>query len=145
MTTNPLKIVVDADAIIAQAYPGDAHHVRSMDIAKDLVRLNAHVIYPVTAIVEATTFIQRVLNSPAMAIETAGLFVDAAVPVETIDKELFASALQSMHPRMSKKHTLFDCIVLAVAKRHNADAIFSFDGFYPKQGFPLISEFLKMR
>jgi predicted nucleic acid-binding protein len=34
---------------------------------------------------------------------------------------------------------VFDALVAAVAKKNNADAIFSFDAWYQKQGFKLVT------
>ncbi len=42
--------------------------------------------------------------------------------------------------KKSKHNTLFDAVVAATAKKYQADAIFSFDKFYKKQGFKLASE-----
>ena len=44
------------------------------------------------------------------------------------------------NPDTSKKNTLFDCTVAAVAEEYKADAIFSFDKFYKSKGFKLASE-----
>ena len=47
------------------------------------------------------------------------------------------------NPKMSKKNTLFDCVVAAVAKKYKVDAIFSFDDFYKKSGFTLTEDYFK--
>jgi len=57
-----LTVVMDADGIIAQHNPDDVHHKEASRITKYLSENNAQVIYPATAIVEAATHIQRVLN-----------------------------------------------------------------------------------
>ncbi|MGI0058845.1 MAG: PIN domain-containing protein [Nitrosotalea sp.] len=39
---------------------------------------------------------------------------------------------------------MFDAVIAAMAKRHNASAIFSFDKGYKKTGIPLVSDYLKI-
>lgn len=65
------------------------------------------------------------------------------VEVAEINKQTLIHALNYFSPITSKKNTLFDCIVAAVAEEYKADAIFSFDKFYKKKGFKLASELTK--
>ena len=45
----------------------------------------------------------------------------------------------------AKKNTLFDAVVAAIAKRLNADAIFSFDEWYRKIGLTLTDDLIQAR
>ena len=105
--------------------------------------MNAQVIYPSTAIVESNAFIQRPLNSSASAYGTAVVFTNPEVQVAEVNQQTLKTALKYFSPTTSKKNTLFDCIVAAVADEQKADAIFSFDNFYRKKGFKLASEIVK--
>jgi len=135
------KLVVgDADAIIAQANPEDAMHDEATRVAQKLIDEHVNVIYPVTAIAEAVTHIQRVLSNGATAYGTVQLMVDPAAEVVEVNKQTLSNALKYFSPKTSKKNTLFDCIVAAVAQEYKADAIFSFDKFYKSKGFTLASE-----
>lgn len=137
---NPL-VVADADAIVAQTFPDDANHHKANSISQKLVNLNAQIIYPVTAVTEAITFIQRVLSSGVTAFETAVLFTEPDTQVVEVDQDIYAYAVKEyFSPTTSKKNTLFDCIIASVAKKYKADAIFSFDRFYKSKGFKLASE-----
>ncbi len=140
--SNPLRVVVDADAIIAQINSKDKHFQRSNEISRFLTERGAQVIYPSSVIVEAITFIQRVLNNPPGAYEAAVVLMNKNVEVVSVDGVLIRKALGFFGPRSSKKNTLFDCIVAAVAKEYDADAIFSFDHFYKSRGFTLVGDFL---
>lgn len=137
---NPPVVVADADAIVAQASPDDNLHAKAVKIAKRLMQLNAQVLYPATAITEATTHIQRVLNSGATAYGTVIAFTDPNVNVVEVSQETIKHATQFFSPTASKKNTLYDCIVAAVAEENKADAIFSFDKFYKSKGFRLAIE-----
>ena len=137
---KPPRVVVDADAIIAQADPNDAHHQTATKISESLVNMNAQVVYPVTAIAEANAYMQRVLDSTASAYGTAVVFTNSDVQVAEVNQETIRSAVKYFSPKTSKKNTLFDCIVAAVAEEYNADAIFSFDHFYKSKGFKLAKD-----
>lgn len=143
--SKPLTIVADADAIIAQVSQTDAHHQITQRTVEMLLQKEAQILYPVTAVLEANAFIQRVLNEPEAAYEIAKIFQDPQVSVVEINQETLAVALQYFSANQSKKHTLFDCVVAAVAEEYQADAIFSFDKFYKTKGFTLASEFLNLK
>lgn len=57
--------------------------------------------------------------------------------VENISQDIINEAREFFDPNSSKHNTIFDCIVAALAKRHHADAIFSFEYWYNKLGFKL--------
>lgn len=135
-----LTVVVDADALIAQTNPKDVHHKKAMQISQKLVEQNAQVLYPVTAIAEANAHVQRVLNSTSSAYGTAVVFTDPNMQVVEVNQETLKHAVDFFSPTTSKKNTLFDCIVAAVADEYKVDAVFSFDGFYKKKGFKSASE-----
>lgn len=137
---KPPVVIVDADAIIAQTNPEDIHHQKASVVSQNLIEMNAQVIYPSTAVAEAATHMQRVLNSTASAYGTAQLMAEADAQVAEVNKQTIAAALKYFSPKTSKKNTLFDCIVAAVAQEHKADAIFSFDNFYVKKGFKLAED-----
>lgn len=137
---SKLIVVGDADAIIAQTDPRDVHHKKSTTISNNLKKRDARLIYPVTAILEAATHIQRVLNSTVTAYGTAVLFSDPGVRVVEVNQDTLKGALKYFDPTTSKKNTLFDCVVAATAQEYKADAIFSFDRFYTTKGFTLASE-----
>ena len=134
-------IVVDADAIIARANPDDVNHQKSLEISKKLETLQANLLYPRAAVLEAVTFIQRVLNSNASAYATAVEFLDPNINIVDSDSQIYSIAVKNyFSAKTSKKNTLFDCLIAATAQNYNADAIFSFDKFYKKKGFKLASD-----
>lgn len=140
MIKNP-TVVVDADAIVAQAHSRDANHMKAVQISKNLKRMNAQLVYPATAICEAVTVLQHKLTSTATAYGTAVVFADPNLQVVEVSQKTIARAINNFfQPATSKKNILFDCIVLDSAEKYKADAIFSFDRFYKKQGFKLAEE-----
>lgn len=136
-----IVVVADTDVIIARTFLKDLKHDEVRRIFDRLTSLNAEILYPITAIAEAISFIQRVLGNSYAAYETAKLFTHNDIAKIDIDYEIYSNAFTKYFgPAISKKNTLFDCIVAAVADKYQADAIFSFDSFYKKRGFELASE-----
>ena len=139
MNSGP-TIIVDADAIIAQINSGDIHHLKVTSLTKKLESSKARFLYPVTAVLEASAHIQRVLGSTPKAYAVARSLIETNSEVIEVNKQTYKNALDFFMPTTSKKNTLFDCIIAAIAKEYHADAIFSFDKFYPKNGFKLASD-----
>lgn len=137
---KPPIVIVNADAIVAQAYPDDSNHQKAVSISDKLNNLGAQVIYPATAVLEAVTVLQGRLNSGATAYGTAAVFTDPKVEVAEVSQTTLMGAMDHFSPTTSKKNTLFDCVVLVVADEKKADAIFSFDHFYKSKGFKLASD-----
>lgn len=142
MKPNPI-IVIDADAIIAQTNFDDELHRKTQKITSRLIEVNARIIYPTTTIAEAVAHIQRVLKDSVSAFRVAEIARTPIFEIAKVDRNILQTALKYFSPTISKKNTLFDCIVAAVAEEYKADAIFSFDKFYKKKGFKLASELTK--
>lgn len=133
-------VIVDADAIIASENVNDIHHQKATKIVERLASLHAQVLYPTTAIAEAATHMQRVLSDTERAYNTVSLMTKMGIQVIDVGKQTIIEAMHYFSPKTSKKNTIFDCIVAAVARLQKADAIFSFDRFYKKHGFTLAEE-----
>lgn len=134
-------VIVDADAIVAQAHIQDSNHQKALVISERLKDLNAQMIYPATAICEAVTVLQHKLTNAATAYGTAVIFTDTSLQVAEVNQETLKRSVNNhFRPNTSKKNTLFDCIILDIAEEYKADAIFSFDHFYKAKGFKLAEE-----
>lgn len=135
-----LKVIVDADAIVAQAHPLDSSFHKASTTSRRLSELGVQVLYPSTAILEGTTALQTKLSSSAIAYDIAQVFTTLRDQIVPVDQTILQKAVHYFSPSTSKKNTLFDCVIAAVADEYKADAIFSFDKFYKKKGFKLASE-----
>ncbi len=140
---NPLVVIVDSDGIVAQSNLTDVNHNLAVKISEKLVDLEAKVIYPSTAIFEATTTMARKFNNPQMAAGTLSIFTDPSMIIEPVDQAIVIEATRYYDPNATKKNTTFDAAVAAVADKYKADYIFGFDGFYKKKGFKLAKDLLK--
>ena len=145
MTTTPGRsdkpvIIGDADGLIALAHEDDVHHAAAVRILQQLIEREAHILFPLTAVTEAITTIQRKLSNPNLADQLVQQVKAGAVAIEVVDKTVFHQALTLFAPHASKQNTLLDAIVATVARKYRADAIFSFDRWYPKVGLVLTAD-----
>lgn len=133
-------IVVDSDGLVGSLNSNDPHYSVASELVEKLVTQGVQFIYPATTLVEATTLLQGRLNRPELAEKLKGFIKDDVFSIEPIDSIVLKQAVSLMSLGASKHHTLFDAVVATVAKKHQADAIFSFDKFYKRKGFKLASE-----
>lgn len=135
-----MTIIVDSDGFIGSLNPDDLHYPAAQKILSELIKQKAILIYPVTTLVEAITFLQGRLNNSELASQVLQSINDNQLIVESVDQQTLLVASLLMDFKKSKHNTLFDAIVAAIAQRYKADAIFSFDKFYKSRGFKLASE-----
>ena len=130
--------VGDADALVALAYKDDANHMKAKKISEWFIVNNYEIIYPNTAILEAITALKRSLG----LIEEAHLinkqYIKGAFLVEYVNDQIQHRASQRLEKTISKKNTIFDAVVAETAIELGAEYIFSFDGWYVKEGFNLV-------
>ncbi len=137
---NPPFIIGDADRLIALLQSDDANHTIAVRVAQKLVEQQTEVLFPMTAIIEAATTLQRRLNSPQLAEIVRDQVIAGKLLIEKVEKDTLQKASQLFDPLGSKQNTLLDAIVATVARKYAAAGIFSFDGWYTKQGFLLIPQ-----
>jgi predicted nucleic acid-binding protein len=133
-------VIGDSDGLIGSLNPNDAHYSASNQILSYLEASQAKLLYPITVIAESVTFLQGRLNMPGLAEKLLNSINEDAIDIESVDANILKEASLLMNLKASKHHTLFDAIVCAVAEKHKADAIFSFDKFYKTKGFKLASD-----
>lgn len=137
-----LLVIADADCIVAQSFADDIHHKATLTLVQKLDKAGGHILFPSTAIAEAITTLQRKFSNPHLAASTLELFTDPSIDIESVDQQIIREAKKLFSPNASKHNTLFDCIVATIAKKHNADAILSFDNWYNKLGFTLAADLI---
>lgn len=137
---DALRIVGDADALVAFMHQEDSHHAKTKKISRALVERDALVIFPATAVAEAAAALQRKFSRPDEVAKLLKSVSSETLLIRQVDDGMLQKAIEIFQPRASKKNTLFDAIVAAVAKEENAAAIFSFDNWYRRQGFVLVED-----
>jgi predicted nucleic acid-binding protein len=140
--SNKPLIIVDADAIIALNNKADTNHEKAKNVLMQLTTAEASLLFPTTALCEAVTVLRGRLNKPEGAEQVMKQLYAGDFPLQDVGRNELVKAAEIFHPQGSKKNTLFDAVVAAVTKELHADAIFSFDEWYAKQGFTLAEDFL---
>lgn len=137
------KVVIDSDAIYAIYNHNDPLHSKAIKTLQDLSSNHFQLIYPTSVIFEVMSLFQRVLSTPIITTKLIEMIQDEQLLIHTIDDELLKQSTLIFKPTGSKKNTLVDCSVVAVAKKIKADGVFSYDEFYTKQGLKLAGDLLK--
>src|SRR6266516_46507 len=138
-------VIVDADAIISFVSIDDENQHKAKQIMQQLVTSDVYLLFPTTAICEAVTILRGRLNRPKDAKRIVAKFQSGDFPVQAVDHATLTEAGDLFNPNGSKKNTLFDAVVAAIAKRFNAEAIFSFDEWYRKIGLTLTDDLIAAR
>lgn len=130
-------VVADADALIALALEEDPHHHEAVTISTQLMKQGIDIVFPITVFPEAITTLKRAFNQPKKAHLINRQLQSGAFQVEYINDQIMDRASAIFEQADSKKNTLFDAIVAATAESLEAQAIFSFDSWYPRLGLKL--------
>lgn len=130
-------VIGDADALISLLYSNDPNHKRAVRISQKLEEDGRTVIFPNTAFLEAITALKRGLNLPDRANALNKQYSEGVFTVEYVDQEMQQRAGQIFSTAKSKKNTIFDAVVVALAEKLETKTIFSFDSWYSKLGYKL--------
>lgn len=136
------KVVVDSDAIFALYNPKDSLNSRATTTFSQLIDRDFELIYPTSVLFEVVSLFQRVLPVPQVTAKFIEFIKEEKLEVYEIDKELLKDSATLFNPYGSKKNTLIDCSVVAVARKIKALGIFAYDEFYTKQGFKLAEDLI---
>lgn len=131
-------VVGDADGLIALLHSDDVNHSIAVERAKGFVADKVEVLFPLTAIVEAATSLQRRLTNPPLVEAIRQQVIHGNLFIEDVQKDTLTEASKLFNPFGSKQNTLFDAVVATIAKRYQSEYIFSFDKWYTKQGFKIL-------
>ena len=136
------KVVVDSDAIFAIYNPNDPLNTQAIQTFGHLITREFQLIYPTSVLFEIISLFQRVLPTPAVTVRLIEMIRNDQFLIHVIDSKLLKNAALIFKPDGSKKNTLVDCSVAAVAKEIKADGVFSYDEFYLKQGLKLAKDLI---
>jgi len=133
-------VVLDADGIIAQVNKADPHHKKAITLTLMLAAQGIEFLFPTTAIAEAITVLKFRKKDNRVVIALIDSIQTWKLTIADITHKTTRQTIQFFDPKSSKRNTFFDAIVVAIARKHNARAVFSFDGWYRKKGFKLVED-----
>jgi len=136
-------VVVDSDAIFAIYNPDDPLNTRATKTFQQLIENEFQLVYPTSVLFESISLFQRVSPKPAVTALLIDMIKNEELLIHVINIELLKESTDIFKPAGSKKNTLIDCSVVAVAKKIKAAGVFSYDSFYKKQGLKLAEDLIE--
>lgn len=127
-------VVVDSDAIFAIYNPNDPLNAQATQTFQELINQSYQLIYPTSVIFEVISLFQRVLPTPTVTAKLIELIKNDQILIHVVEADTLKESAALFDPAGSKKNTLIDCSVAAVAKKIKAGGVFAYDEFYTKQG-----------
>lgn len=134
------SVVVDSDAIFAIYNPNDPLNVRATQTFQRLIAKEFQLIYPTSVLFEVVSLFQRVLPTPSVTTKLVEMLRDNQLLIYVVDMDILKKSAMLFDPAGSKKNTLIDCSVVAIARKIKAAGVFAYDEFYAKQGLKLADE-----
>ncbi|MBU4016878.1 PIN domain-containing protein [Patescibacteria group bacterium] len=134
------RIVVDSDAIFAIYNPNDPLNRKATKTLQYLITEEYQLVYPTSVLFEVVSLFQRVLPTPKITAKLIEMVTNDQLLIYVVDTDILKESAALFDPDGSKKNTLIDCSVVAIAKKINAEGVFAYDSFYTKQGLKLASD-----
>jgi len=135
-------VVVDSDSIFAVYNPNDPLNTKATKTFQKLIANGFQLIYPSSVLFEIVSLFQRVLPTPTVTTKLIEMIKADQMIIHVISNDFLKESAALFNPKGSKKNTLVDCSVVVVAKKIKADGVFSYDGFYSKQGLKLAEDLM---
>lgn len=135
-------VVVDSDSIYALYNPNDPLHSKAARTFKQLIVQDFKLIYPISVLFEIISLFQRVLPAPTVTAKFREMVIRGDLVTFAVDTNILKKSAEIFNPAGSKKNTLIDCSVAIIAKKLKAAGVFSYDGFYKKQGLKLAEDLI---
>lgn len=134
-------VIFDTDALVGLVNDNDSLHERCLKVIENLKINSYDAVIPYPIVLEAATVLAK--DKQILRADLAKIVLEkyaaVEVPMEFVTEvgDLVAEIYNS---KTSKKNSPFDHYVLALAKKNGINYVFSFDGFYKKNGLKLANE-----
>ncbi len=138
-----MNTIIDSDALLGLFDITDIRNKEAQRLLEELKRQQINTLVLPTTLTEFTALFAYKINMKA-AQQATDEIIDFGMSIIEISEELTMQAIAIYKKQGSRKETLFDCFIMAAAKKLEIRYIFSFDKGYKKQknGFSLISDLL---
>ena len=136
-----MNTIIDTDALLGIFNIKDALHKDATTVAKELKKKGINTLLLPTTLSEFARLASYQIGIKE-AQEATEILINSDIPVLEVTKEITKSAVSLYKKQTSKKESLFDCYVMAMAKKLGISHIFSFDDGYTKRinGFQLAKD-----
>jgi len=139
-----LTISVDSDAFIALAREDDANHNKALSCLAYLMKHPVQFVTSNYVVSESITVISiRKSHEAAIEFITTMQSAENVYVIKRVDETVEKTAIDIFKHQTSKNTSFVDCTNMAFMRALRADAIFSFNQVYRKNGFKLVSDLMK--
>lgn len=132
-------VIVDSDALIAFANKDDLNRERAVKIMEYVNNASVQLLFPTTMITETITTLHKKIEDKRICKKVLDLVLEGNIELYPVTDEIVMIASIFFQPTGSKKNTFFDAVIAGCAQKEKTPYIFSFDKWYEKQGFTLIT------
>lgn len=136
-----MEVIVDTDVLLGIYNLDDPHHGNALKISAYLKKREANIFVLPTTIAEFALLASSRIG--VHATKEATHLIRSDLLTLDVTEDLTFEAEDLYQKQTSKEESLFDCYIMAAAKKIPVDYIFSFDKGYEKNGFVLAKDFLK--
>lgn len=137
-----MTTIIDTDVLLGIFSPKDAHNKTSLSLLDKLLERNDEIFLLSTTLAEFALLASSRIGMSETKNSIKRIILSEYSSLD-ITEEVTAKAVELYFAQTSKEESLFDCYIMAAAKKIPADYIFSFDKGYEKNGFVLAMDFLK--
>ena len=138
-----LTVFVDTAAFVSLLKADDTTHERAKYLFEKLQKRPVSFLTSNSVFSETVTVLsQRVSHSVAVAYIQTMYAPTNQFAIQRASEDIEAAAIEIFKAQTSKNTSFVDCVNMAFLKQLQADAIFSFDDDYRKNGFPLVEDLL---
>ncbi len=136
---NILRVLIDADALVALAHEDDANHSKAIALFAQLEQQSVYFTISNYVLAEVVTVISRKIGHHA-----AIIFIDEIKSTpKSIDEYWITEGIEQRAIALFKKQTsknvsFVDCTNMALMDIEGFDALFSFDAIYTKNGYKIV-------
>lgn len=136
-----MNTLIDTDVLLGLFNTADPHHKTATLLAKKLVKKGINTLLLPTTLGEFALVASHKIGREETQ-KVTNLLINSPMPIIEVDEGLTKNAVSFYQRQTSKEESLFDCYVMAAAKKLGIRHIFSFDDGYTKKinGFQLASE-----
>ena len=136
-----MNTIIDTDALLGIFNTKDALHKNAITVAKELKKKGINTLLLPTTLSEFARLASYQIGMEE-AQEATETLLNSGMSVLELTDDLTKDAVSLYKNQTSKKESLFDCYVMAMAKKLGISHIFSFDEGYTKKvnGFELAKD-----
>lgn len=139
-----MTILIDADAFIGLRNKQDPHHQRATKLLR-LIEPKQPVYYTSWDVVDEVVTKLAYHASTQHSLDFLQFIETGGVKLVYPTSKRFKAVYKLFAAQTRKKTSLTDCMNMVIAQEINADAIFSYDKIYPKNGFQLLKDALPQK